>query len=135
MRPELIIVKVSCSAGVLRVSSVGLVVIKLLLERNEQKRKTKLPYLVTYKQRKKVNKDIENECIHLWNEMGMFENEEQLLACQVRRIFKNKRPTEIEIQQLQREIEKVEIAPEIVGTVSEMSYGGWSGTGTVRTKL
>ena len=53
--------------------------------------------------------------------MGMFENEEQLLACQVRRIFKNKRPTEIEIQQLQREIEKVDIAPEIVGTVSGMS--------------
>ena len=67
--------------------------------------------------------------------MGMFENEEQLLACQVRRIFKNKRPTEIEIQQLQREIEKVEIAPEIAGAVSEMSYGGWSSTGTVRTRL
>ena len=67
--------------------------------------------------------------------MGMFENEEQLLACQVRSIFKNKRPTKIEIQQLRREIEKVEIAPERVGTVSEMSYGEWSGSGTVRTRL
>ena len=44
MRPELIIV--NRSAGVLRVSSVGTVVIKLLLERNGKKKKTKLPYLV-----------------------------------------------------------------------------------------
>ena len=69
---------------------------------------------------------------NLWNEMGMFEIEDQHLACQVRSIFKNSRLTEIEIQQLQREIEKVEIAPERVGRVSEMSYGVSSGTETVR---
>ena len=51
---------------------------------------------------------------NLWNEMGMFENEEQHLACQVRSISKNKRLTEIEIQQLRKEIEKDEIAPERV---------------------
>ena len=59
---------------------------------------------------------------NLWNETGMFEIEEQHLPCQVRSIFKNNRLTEIEIEQLQREIEKVEIAPERVGKVSEMSY-------------
>ena len=60
------------------------------------------------------------------------ETEEQRVACQVRSIFKNNRLTEIEIGQLRREIEKVEIAPERVGTVSEMSYGRWSVTETIR---
>ena len=55
--------KVSRPAVVLRVSSVGLVFIKIRLERNGQKRKTRLLYLVTCKQRKKVNEDVENECI------------------------------------------------------------------------
>ena len=48
---------------------------------------------------------------NLWNEMGMFEIEEQYLACQVRSIFKNKRLTKIEIQQLRKEIEKEKIGP------------------------
>ena len=69
---------------------------------------------------------------NLWNEIGMFEIEKQHLARQVRSIFKNNRLTEIEVVQLWREIEKVEIAPERVGTVSEISYGGWSVTETVR---
>ena len=34
---------------------------------------------------------------NLWNEIGMFEIEEQNLACEVRSIFKNNRLTEIEI--------------------------------------
>ena len=55
---------------------------------------------------------------NLWNEMRMFEIEEQHLACQVRSIFKNNTLTETEIQQLRRETEKVEIAPERIGTVS-----------------
>ena len=59
----------------------------------------------------------------LWNEMGMSELEEQHLACQVRSIFKNKRLTEVDIQQLQKEIEKVEIVPDRVNRVSEMSSG------------
>ena len=63
----------------------------------------------------------------LWNEMGMFGIEEQHLACQVSRIFKNKRPTEIEMQQLSKEIEKDEIVPDGFDTVSEMSYRGSSG--------
>ena len=42
---------------------------------------------------------------NLWNEKEMFEIEEQHLACQVRSIFKNKKLTEIEIQQLRKEIE------------------------------
>ena len=41
MTPELIIVKVSCPESALRVSSVDLVVIKLLLKRNGQKRNVK----------------------------------------------------------------------------------------------
>ena len=69
---------------------------------------------------------------NLWNEIEIFEVEVQHLACQVRSIFKNNRLTEIEIQKLQREIEKDEIVPERVDTVSEMSYGGSSGTETVR---
>ena len=68
---------------------------------------------------------------NLWNEIGMFEIEEEHLACQVRSIFKNKRLIEIEIQQLRKEIENDEIAPERVDTVSEMSYGGSIGTETV----
>ena len=59
----------------------------------------------------------------LWNEMGMSEIEEQHLVCQVRSIFKNKRLTEVDIQQLQKEIEKVEIVPDRVNRVSEMSSG------------
>ena len=47
MRPELIIVKGCHPAGVLWVSSMGLVVIKLLPERDVQKRKKRLLYLVT----------------------------------------------------------------------------------------
>ena len=62
----------------------------------------------------------------------MFEIEEQHLACQVRSILKNKRLTEIEIQQLRKEIEKDGITPERVDTVSEMSYRTSSGTETVR---
>ena len=42
---------------------------------------------------------------NLWNETEMLEIEEQHLVCQVRSIFKKKRLTEIEIQQLQKEIE------------------------------
>ena len=42
------------------------------------------------------------------------------------------RTIDFEIQQLWREIEKDEIAPERVDAVSEMSYGGPSGTETVR---
>ena len=38
----------------------------------------------------------------LWHEVGMSEIEEQLLAYHVHSIFKNKRPTEIESQQLQK---------------------------------
>ena len=49
---------------------------------------------------------------NLWNEMEMLEIEEQHLVCQVRSIFKNKRLTEIKIQQLWKEIENDEIAPE-----------------------
>ena len=43
---------------------------------------------------------------NLWNEIEMFEIKEQHIACQVCSIFKNNRLTEIEIQQLWREIEK-----------------------------
>ena len=64
--------------------------------------------------------------------MRMFEIEEEHLACEVRIIFKNKRVIEIEYQQLQKEIEKDELAPERVDTVAEMSYGGSSGTEPVR---
>ena len=59
------------------------------------------------------------------NEMGMFEIEEQHFACQVHSIFKNNLVTETGIQQLRKEIEKDEIAPERV-------YRGSSGTETVR---
>ena len=45
----------------------------------------------------------------LRNEMRMFEIEEQQLACQVRSIFKNKRITSTEIQQLRKETEKHEV--------------------------
>ena len=69
---------------------------------------------------------------NLWNEMGMFEIEEQHFACQVHSIFKNNLVTETVIQQLRKEIEKDEIAPERVDTVSEISYRGSSGTETVR---
>ena len=64
--------------------------------------------------------------------MGMFEIEELHLACQVRSFFKNNRLSEIEIKQLRREIEKLETAPERVGTVLEMCYGRWIGTETLR---
>ena len=63
-------------------------------------------------------------------ETVMFEIEEQHLAFQVRSVFKIKRLTKIEIQQLQKEIENDEIASERVDAVSEMSYGGSSGTET-----
>ena len=53
--------------------------------------------------------------------MGMFEIEEQHLACQVRSLFNNKGLIKIEIQQLRKEIEKDEITPESVYRVSEMS--------------
>ena len=49
----------------------------------------------------------------------------KLRSNQVRSISKNNRLTEIEVQQLRREIEKVD-------TVSGMSYGGSSGTETVK---
>ena len=44
----------------------------------------------------------------------------------------NNRLTEIEVQGLRREIEKVEIDPQRVDTLSEMSYGESSGIETVR---
>ena len=69
---------------------------------------------------------------NLWNEMEMLEIEEQHLVCQVCSIFKKNRLTEIEIQQLQKEIENDEIALERVDTVSEMSYGKSIGTETIR---
>ena len=68
----------------------------------------------------------------LWNEMGMFEIKEQNLAWQVWSIFENKRLTEIEIQQLRKEIKKDEIVPDRVDAMSEMSYGGSSGTETFK---
>ena len=49
---------------------------------------------------KESKREYRKRMYNLWNEMGMFEIEEQHLACQVRSIFKNKRLTENEIQQL-----------------------------------
>ena len=79
---------------------------------------------------KKGKRGYRKRMYNLWNEMGMFEIEDQHIACEVRSIFKNKRLPEIEIQQLRKEIENDEIGPEWVDTVSEMSYGGSSGTET-----
>ena len=53
--------KVSRPAGVLWLSSAGLVVIKLLQERNRQKT-TNLQSLVILKQKRMIKEDIENEC-------------------------------------------------------------------------
>ena len=69
---------------------------------------------------------------NIWNQIGISEIEEHHLACQTCSIFKNKRLTEIEIQQPWKEISKDEIVPERVDTVSEMTCGGSSGTETVR---
>ena len=55
-------VKVSRPAGVLWLSSAGPVVIKLLHERNRQKKTTNLQSLVILKQKMKVKEDIENKC-------------------------------------------------------------------------
>ena len=86
-------------------------------------------YLKATKESKRgYRKQIHN----LWNEIGMFENAEQQLACQAGSIFKNNRLAETEIQQLRGDIEKDEIALERVDTVSKISYGGSSGTETVR---
>ena len=71
----------------------------------------------------------------LWNEIVMSEIEKQHRACQVRSIFKNKRLTEIEIQQLRKEIGKDEMVLDRVDTVSEMSCGESSGTETVREQF
>ena len=60
--------------------------------------------------------------------MGIFWIVDQHLAWQVRSIFKNKRLKKIEIEQLRKEIEKDEIVPDRVDTVSEMCYEGSSGT-------
>ena len=53
--------KVSRPARVLWLSSAGLVVIKLLQERNRQKT-TNLQSLVILKQKRMIKEDIENEC-------------------------------------------------------------------------
>ena len=50
------------------------------------------------------------------------------------RFSRTRNITDIEIQQLRKEIEKDEIVPDRVDTVSGMNYGGSSGTGTVREK-
>ena len=63
--------------------------------------------------------------------MGMCEIEEQHLACQVRGIFKNKRITENVIWQLQKQVEKDEIVPERIDTMSRMSCREARGTETV----
>ena len=55
-------VKVSRPAGVLLVNSPGPVVIKLLQERNGQKKSTNLQSLVILKQKRIVKENIENEC-------------------------------------------------------------------------
>ena len=55
-------VKGSRPAGVLWVSSAGPVVIKLLLERNGQRKTTNMESLVILNQKRKVKEDIENEC-------------------------------------------------------------------------
>ena len=55
-------VKVSWPAAVLWVSSADPVNIRLLQERNEQKKTTNLQSLVILKQKRKVKEDIEKEC-------------------------------------------------------------------------
>ena len=76
---------------------------------NREKRKTKL--LSCYlKAMKELKKGYRERMHNLWNEMRMFEIEEQHLACQVRNIFNNRRLKEIEIRQSRKEIEKDEIA-------------------------
>ena len=69
-------------------------------------------YLKATKESKRGYRKLYRKMYNLWNEMGMFEIEEEHLACQVRSIFKNKRNTQIEFQQLQEEIENDEMAPE-----------------------
>ena len=89
-------------------------------ERNGQKKKTRHRLKATKQSKRGYKKRMHK----LWNDIGMFEIEEQHLACQVRSNFKNNRLTEIEIQQLQREIEKDKIVPDRADKVPEMSYGG-----------
>ena len=86
----------------------------------------------TKKEMKESRQGYRKRMYNLWNEMGIFEIEEQHLTRQVRSIIRNKRLTKVEIQQLRKEIEKGEIAPEGVDTVLEMSYGGSSGAETFR---
>ena len=63
--------------------------------------KTAISYYlkVTKKSRRGYRRQIKSLC----NEIGMFEIEEQHLACPIRCIFKNNRRTGIEVQQLWRE--------------------------------
>ena len=67
----------------------------------QEKRSAISCYLKATKESKRRNRKRKND---LWNEIGMFAIEKQHLACQVCNIFKNKRLTEIEIQQFQKEI-------------------------------
>ena len=67
---------------------------------------------------------------NLLNEIEIFEIEEQHVERKVLSVFKNNRLTEIQIQQLRREIEKDEITPKRVDIV-ELNYGELSGTENV----
>ena len=67
---------------------------------------------------------------NLLNEIEIFEIEKQHVERKVLSVFKNNRLTEIQIQQLRREIEKDEITPKRVDIV-ELNYGEFSGTENV----
>ena len=117
-----------CPAGKQRGPGRHQITVRKKLKKEENKTAISCYLKATKESKRGYRKRVHN----LWNEIEIFEVEVQHLACQVRSIFKNNRLTEIEIQKLQREIEKDEIVPERVDTVSEMSYGGSSGTETVR---
>ena len=84
---------------------------KITARKKWTKEENKTAISCNLKATKESKRGYRKRMYNLWNEMGMFEIEEQYLACQVRSIFKNKRLTKIEIQQLRKEIEKEEIAP------------------------
>ena len=63
------------------------------------KEKNKTAISCCLKATKESKREYRKQMYDLRNEMGMFEIEEQHLACQVRTILKNRRLTKIEIQQ------------------------------------
>ena len=96
-------------------------IIKILQDRNGQKKTTYIQLLVILKQKRNVKEDTESECIKTGQKKGRFEIKVRHLVSQVRSILKTKILPELEIEAFRRRLTTPQETVEVLNHPVESS--------------